>query len=379
LGPVDDVTTYGEGAGERPFDADDPREVMLRGPGFWLAAVRTPTFVVEGDTAPSNAAALIGMAVRPSAPPAARFFTVKGTHFSYLAALNKLLAAKINRDVGPATNLALGDGELPGLKRVARSPELASLPGADVPPPPAGPVTATVTAEPATEPAARVTIDRLAWELSNDHPTAADVARYNGKYVELRGAVGEVRATSVRVQSPAGAGGQVSALALACELAPDPVQLAVASELSLGQEVVVCGTMRFTGGKFFDLRDCRVTAVGPDVAVRTTVDALRKAFAASAAAANAQYRGKTLVIDGTLRSVDAGKYQALIDGTPPNAAAAPVRALVGAAGIEAVKRHAPGDPIRIKGRLLEFRDNQFLLELAREVAIRPTPAATKTP
>jgi acetyl esterase/lipase len=110
FGPAADVSGYGPGF--LPFETSNPRELELRSPGRWLSSVRSPLFVFEGTDEPCNIRSLQAMA-RASANPLIRFHPVKGlTHFSILAPVNELIAAKILHDEGSATNLAFSAEEL---------------------------------------------------------------------------------------------------------------------------------------------------------------------------------------------------------------------------------------------------------------------------
>ena len=109
FGPADDVAGYG--SENLPFDLTNPRELELRAPGRWLHSVRSPTFVFEGIQQ-GNLDSLQGMQ-RASKNPLVHFYPVAETdHFSLLAPLNRLIAAKIVGDVGPKTNIAFTEAEL---------------------------------------------------------------------------------------------------------------------------------------------------------------------------------------------------------------------------------------------------------------------------
>jgi acetyl esterase/lipase len=109
FGPVDEVAGYGPEY--LPFDTANPRELELRSPGRWLHSLQSPLFVFEG-TADGNLECLRAMA-RASTNPLAHFHPVRGAnHFSLLAPTNRLIASKILRDDGPATNLAFTEAEL---------------------------------------------------------------------------------------------------------------------------------------------------------------------------------------------------------------------------------------------------------------------------
>jgi acetyl esterase/lipase len=107
FGPVDNVAGY---PGEfLPFDTSSRREVELRSPGRWLHSIQSPTFVFEGTD--GNIDSLRAMA-RTSSNPQAHFYEVRGDHFSILAPVTGLIAAKVLRDDGTATNLTFTNEEL---------------------------------------------------------------------------------------------------------------------------------------------------------------------------------------------------------------------------------------------------------------------------
>ncbi len=112
FGPADNVGNYPPQY--VPFDTSNPREVELRSPGRWLAAIKSPTFVFEGTAPPGNIVSLQAMA-RSSTNPQAHFLPVRGaTHFTILAPLNRLIAQKILRDDGPTCNVTFREEEWQG-------------------------------------------------------------------------------------------------------------------------------------------------------------------------------------------------------------------------------------------------------------------------
>ena len=96
-----------------PFDISSTREVELRAPILWLQSIKSPVFVFEGTKSfPGNVQSLQAMA-KVCKNPMVRFFAVTGaSHFSALAPANQLIASKVLRDDGPATNLAFTKEEL---------------------------------------------------------------------------------------------------------------------------------------------------------------------------------------------------------------------------------------------------------------------------
>ena len=82
FGPVEDVATYGDPQ-YLPFDFQNRRELELRAPILWLAAIKSPVFVIEGDG--GNIDSLQAMA-RASKNPWIHFLTIKRVdHFGMLA------------------------------------------------------------------------------------------------------------------------------------------------------------------------------------------------------------------------------------------------------------------------------------------------------
>jgi acetyl esterase/lipase len=109
FGPVHDIRGYG--GMFAPFDKTNDREWELRAPGRWLHSIRCPTFVFEG----ASEINVIDLHVmkKASTNPKAQFFPVAGVdHFSILAPVNRLIARKILKDDGAATNLAFTEDEV---------------------------------------------------------------------------------------------------------------------------------------------------------------------------------------------------------------------------------------------------------------------------
>ena len=115
FGPVDDPRGYPN----QYFvnDRSNAREMELRTPSNWLDSVRRPLFVLEGDDPRSSNAGALYLMSGISANPLIRFLAVKGfDHFSVLAPVNELIAAKILRDEGPTTNITISEAELSELR-----------------------------------------------------------------------------------------------------------------------------------------------------------------------------------------------------------------------------------------------------------------------
>jgi dipeptidyl aminopeptidase/acylaminoacyl peptidase len=111
-GPVGDVAGYGAESGFLPFDLRNRREVKLRSPGYWLASVQSPVWVLEGARGGSNIASVRAMAKKSTNPKAHFIEVAAADHFTILAPTNELLAQKILQDTGEASNLTLASGEV---------------------------------------------------------------------------------------------------------------------------------------------------------------------------------------------------------------------------------------------------------------------------
>lgn len=109
FGPVEDVAYYG--AASLPFDLDNQRERMMRAPIVWLGSIQSPTFVFEG-TEQSNLESLKRLS-QASQNSNLHFYPIEGEdHFSVLAPLTPLIAAKIQQDSGPSTQISITPTEL---------------------------------------------------------------------------------------------------------------------------------------------------------------------------------------------------------------------------------------------------------------------------
>lgn len=105
FGPAGDVAGYGVPNQFVPADLNDDKEDRLRSPGYWLASIQSPTWVLEGTE--GNIETLRAMA-KLSHNAKARFVEIKGSnHFATLAPTNELIARQILRDTGAACNVTL--------------------------------------------------------------------------------------------------------------------------------------------------------------------------------------------------------------------------------------------------------------------------------
>lgn len=107
FGPVSSVVGYGQDS--LVFDVNDAKESELRSPLSMLDAIVTPTFVIEGTQAPSNADGLGAFETRRGRTPV-HLFLVEGTdHFSILTPATRLLAAKVQEDRGTGITLTAAE------------------------------------------------------------------------------------------------------------------------------------------------------------------------------------------------------------------------------------------------------------------------------
>lgn len=96
FGPVGDPSGYGAEA--VVFNVVDETEVALRSPARWLADIKTPTWVIEGEE--GNIDQLRQMR-RWNKNPLVQFIELEdASHFSILRPVEKVLAAKIVADTG---------------------------------------------------------------------------------------------------------------------------------------------------------------------------------------------------------------------------------------------------------------------------------------
>jgi dipeptidyl aminopeptidase/acylaminoacyl peptidase len=109
FGPVEDVKSYP--SEYITFDTSNRREVRLRSPGYWLASIKSPTFVMEG-TNEGNMGALRTMGKFSTNKNVHFLPVVDATHFTILAPTNSLIADKILHDEGDTCKLNITTAEL---------------------------------------------------------------------------------------------------------------------------------------------------------------------------------------------------------------------------------------------------------------------------
>lgn len=113
FGPVTDPRGYGPDF--TPYNTKDRMEVGLRAPILWLDSLRSPTFVIEGES-DGNGDEVQALA-RENKNRNAHFFIVKGRdHFSVLAPALDVIAKKIAADSGSTSNISLTQAELNAAK-----------------------------------------------------------------------------------------------------------------------------------------------------------------------------------------------------------------------------------------------------------------------
>jgi hypothetical protein len=98
FGPIARVNVYG---GENlTYNTDRSREMDLRNPVEWLHAIRTPTYVIEGED--GNISQLRALK-RASKNGLIRFHEIAGKdHFDVLAPYSRIIAKQIAGDTGAA-------------------------------------------------------------------------------------------------------------------------------------------------------------------------------------------------------------------------------------------------------------------------------------
>lgn len=112
FGPVASAAYYaGFGADLLPFDTKNREAVALRSPILWLDSVRSPLFVLEGETR-GNVDDLNDMKAE-NRNPLVHFIAAAGhDHFSILAPTTALIAERILTDTGPKSGIALSEADL---------------------------------------------------------------------------------------------------------------------------------------------------------------------------------------------------------------------------------------------------------------------------
>ncbi len=111
FGPVGDVATYGADSGFVPVNLNNTDEVRLRSPGYWMASIKKPTWVMEG--AKQGNIQSLRLMRDACKNPQAHFLEIRGaTHFSTLAPTNALIARKILDDTGSDCNISFTEDEL---------------------------------------------------------------------------------------------------------------------------------------------------------------------------------------------------------------------------------------------------------------------------
>jgi acetyl esterase/lipase len=115
FGPTNDVSGYAGYPGLLPFDVDNPSEIRMRSPGYWLESIQSPVWVMEGVERTSNIKALRTMS-SASTSPKAHFIEVRGVnHFSILAPTNEVIAKKILTDTSDVSEFSLSSDDIGGV------------------------------------------------------------------------------------------------------------------------------------------------------------------------------------------------------------------------------------------------------------------------
>jgi dienelactone hydrolase len=111
FGPIDDVRRYGAtGTG---LDDIDFGEAAMRSPLASIGEVKVPTFVIEGDgRGNSDCFAPLRMVAQQNKAPV-RFLLARGaTHFTTLAPITELIAARVMREASGGAAFDLSEADL---------------------------------------------------------------------------------------------------------------------------------------------------------------------------------------------------------------------------------------------------------------------------
>lgn len=108
FGPVDDVSGYGPES--LPFDITHQKELALRNPSNWLHAIKTPTYLIEGEY--GNLDSLQSMQ-RLNRNNNVHFHMIPDKdHFEVLGPMNDLLSKKVVADTGDYCNIGISKEEI---------------------------------------------------------------------------------------------------------------------------------------------------------------------------------------------------------------------------------------------------------------------------
>ncbi len=111
FGPVADVRVYGDSYAYA--DINENQEALPRSPGYWLADIKTPAFVMEGSR--GNSEQLNAMA-KSTSNSQVHFLEIHNTdHFGILAPVNEAIAQQIVKDTGPTPSIRLSKVALEAL------------------------------------------------------------------------------------------------------------------------------------------------------------------------------------------------------------------------------------------------------------------------
>lgn len=113
FGPVESARSYGENLA--PFDPVGLAAVAeweLRSPIVFLAELRRPAFVFEGERGNADCVWRLAQAAQDSRAPLRTFLLPWGDHFSILRPLTERVAQKILADTGESVSLRFGPEDL---------------------------------------------------------------------------------------------------------------------------------------------------------------------------------------------------------------------------------------------------------------------------
>lgn len=108
FGPVDEIKYHNNS--QFTFDMDSEDEYTMRSPIHWLADVKTPTFLIEGEE--GNSANLKKIQEATENENIHCYIMEGADHFSTLAPLTRLVADKILADTSETVNISVTQEEL---------------------------------------------------------------------------------------------------------------------------------------------------------------------------------------------------------------------------------------------------------------------------
>jgi hypothetical protein len=157
-----------------------------------------------------------------------------------------------------------------------------------------------------------LTSEQLAKEFETDKGVAD--AKYKGKMIEVEGPLkdvmispsGDITFRLVGFKADDGKPGHTI-----CGVPPAAEKEKI-KNLTEGQKIKFKGECKGeSSGMFVDLLKCEILSIGPDPAISITADQLTQDFAKDQKAAEAKYKDKWLLVEGTVLELAEGNYDSL--------------------------------------------------------------------